>query len=507
MSHHRDHDAHDHHHHDGHDHDHHYPSGFWGWISQALHLHGHEHASLNTDPAFNATDEGIRTVWLALAALTATSLLQVGIVTLSGSVALLADTVHNIGDSLNSIPLLVAFYLARRVATRRYTYGFGRAEDVAGVLIVLSIAVSAGIVFWESIQKLFNPQPMQNLLWVAAAAIVGFLGNEAVALLQIRTGRKIGSDAMIADGLHARIDGLTSLAVLVAVAGTLIGMPILDPLVGLLIGVAILFITRDATVRIWYRLMDAVDPSLVNRIEHSVEQVAGVQTVDLVRARWVGHELFAEVSVTADELNTGSDIRIALHQAISNLSEVIVQVTPTTAISEATGNPIAAQLNILPPRYQLRTPSAAPMGAAGLKFDDDGKPAWNEIWTDFCDLALAGGPPHRGSLLEPVSPESAAANPSAYVSVISELERGLRMVTGLETICSATPGWIGVVCNSEEMALWLLRAIVVENITVRREDKTLYLPAGPDFRVEREIKNVITVVAKTHHYWQEHIAG
>ena len=494
-----------HSHHD-HDHDHHHPTGLWGWISQALHLHGHEHARLNADPAFNATEEGIRTVWLALDALGFTSLLQIGIFALSGSVALLADTVHNVGDTLNSIPLLIAFYLARRVATRRYTYGFGRAEDVAGVLIVLSIAISAGIVFWESIQKLFNPQPMQNLPWVAAAAIVGFLGNEAVALLQIRTGRKIGSDAMIADGLHARIDGLTSLAVLVAVAGTLIGLPILDPLIGLLIGIAILFITRDATRRIWYRLMDAVDPALINRIEHTVEQVAGVQTIDRVRARWVGHELFVEISVRAGDFGIGNDIRAALQQWIPHIADTTIQVMPTADFANDDSKPKAASLNILPPRYQLKTPSAAPMGAAGLKYDSEGSPAWNEIWTDFCDLALAGGPPHRGTLLEPVSPETALANPAAYEAVISELERGLRMVTGLETVRGATPGWIGVVCSSEEMALWLLRAIVVENISVRREDKTLYLPAGPDFRVEREIKNVITVVAKTHHYWQEHIS-
>ncbi len=492
----------------GHEHNHdHHPTGIWGWISQALHIRSHEHASLNADPAFNATDEGIRTVWLALAALGTTSLLQIGIFAASGSVALLADTVHNIGDTLNSVPLLAAFYLARRTATRRYTYGFGRAEDIAGVLIVISIAFSAGVIFWESIQKLFNPQPMQNLAWVAAAAVIGFVGNEAVALMQIRTGRKIGSDAMIADGLHARIDGLTSLAVLVAVAGTLIGLPILDPLIGLLIGVSILFITRDAATRIWYRVMDAIDPSLVNRIEHTAEQISGVQSVELVRARWVGHELFAEVSVTAGELGVGSEIRAALHHSIPNLTEVIIQVTPSGAPGSKNDKPISAKLNILPPRYQLRTPSAAPMGAASLKFDADGKPAWNEIWTDFCELALAGGPPHRGTLLEPVTPESAAANPSAYEAVISELERGLQMVTGLETVHSMTPGWIGLVCSSEEMALWLLRAIVVENISIRREDKTLYLPAGPDFRVEREIKNVITVIAKTHHYWQEHVAG
>lgn len=487
-----------------HTHQHKPPRGVWGWVSQALHLHGHshDHPSTTSDPAFHSTGEGIRTVWLALAALTLTSVLQVAIVSLSGSVALLADTIHNIGDTLNSIPLLIAFYLARRAANRRYTYGYGRAEDVAGVLIVLSIAVSAGVVFWESFNKLLNPQPMQNVGWVAAAAVIGFLGNEAVALLQIRVGRKIGSEAMVADGLHARIDGLTSLAVLVAVGGTLVGLPILDPLVGLLIGVAILFITRDATTRIWYRLMDAVDPGLTNRLEHAALQVSGVEAVERLRARWVGHQLFAELVVAGHGVDLAVGVEAALRQAVPHLAEATVQVT--RAASPVSAAPVTGTLNILPPRYQLRTPSAAPMGAAGLKFDADGRPAWGEIWTDFCDLALAGGPPHRGTLLEPVAVAEIEADPDGYRAVVAELERGLRMVTGLEVLPDAAPGWVGLVCTSEEMAVWLLRAIVVENVSIRREGAVLYLPAGPGFRTEREIKNVITVVAKTHHYWQEH---
>jgi cation diffusion facilitator family transporter len=253
-----------------------------------------------SDPAL-ATEEGIRTVWLALAALGVTTLIQIVIVALSSSVALLADTAHNLGDTLNSIPLLIAFYLARRAATRRYTYGYGKAEDVAGIFIVLSIAVSAAIIFWESFQKLLDPQPMQNLPWVAAAAIVGFIGNEAVALLQIRTGKRIGSEAMVADGLHARTDGLTSLAVLVAVGGTLLGLPILDPIIGILIGVAILFITKDVALRIWYRLMDAVDPKIIDEIEHAAGHVDGVQRLERTQARWVGHRLQAEVVIVVDE--------------------------------------------------------------------------------------------------------------------------------------------------------------------------------------------------------------
>lgn len=164
--------------------------------------------------------------------------------------------------------------------------------------------------------------------------------------------------------------------------------------------------------------------------------------------------------------------------------------------------------SLLPPRYQNgQEASPVPMAAAALKYTPDGLVAWNEIWADFCDLALAGGPSHRGTLLEPVSPEMVKANPTGYEQVLAELERGITLVTGLPVRRSESPGWIGVECRTEKMALWLLRAIVVENISVRREDKVLYLPAGPDFRLEQEIKSVITVVAKTHHYWAEHIIG
>jgi cation diffusion facilitator family transporter len=293
---------HDHDHGHDHDHNHSHGKGVLGWLGAIFHWHGHgqDEGLKATDPAL-ATEEGIRTVWLALAALGVTTLIQIVIVALSGSVALFADTAHNLGDTLNSIPLLIAFYLARRAATRRYTYGYGKAEDVAGIFIVLSIAVSAAIIFWESFQKLLNPQPMQNIPWVAAAAIIGFIGNEAVALLQIRTGKRIGSDAMIADGLHARTDGLTSLAVLIAVGGTLIGLPILDPIIGILIGVTILFITKDAALRIWYRLMDAVDPKIIDEIEHAVSHVDGVRRIERAQARWVGHQLQADVVVAVNE--------------------------------------------------------------------------------------------------------------------------------------------------------------------------------------------------------------
>lgn len=316
-----------------HDHDHHahHRGGLLGALLAVFHFHGHSaEEARGTDPAFE-TAEGIRTVWIALAALGITSLIQIIIVLASGSVALLADTVHNIGDFLNSLPLLIAFYLSRRLATRRYTYGFGRAEDVAGIFIVLSIIFSAGYILWESIDRLFDPQPIRDQWWVVAAAIVGAVGNEAVAWFQIRTGRRIGSEAMIADGLHARIDGMTSLAVLFAVVGSALGAPILDPIIGLLIGIAIVFIAKDATVRIWYRLMDAVDPALIDEIEHQAAHVSGVERIDTVRARWVGHRLHAELTIgTAPEndesVNVVDALRVHLQQSVKHLDRVTIEV-------------------------------------------------------------------------------------------------------------------------------------------------------------------------------------
>lgn len=333
---------HDHGHDHGHTHDH--GKGPIVWFRTIFHWHGHEQAGggLASDQAFLHNEEGIRVVWLALGALLLTSLLQVGIVWISGSVALLADTIHNIGDMLNSVPLLIAFYLARRVATRRYTYGFGKAEDVAGVFIVLSIAVSAGVVFWESFKKFVDPEPMTNLGWVAAAAIIGFLGNEAVALLQIRTGRKIGSAALVTDGLHARTDGLTSLSVLLAAVGTWLGYPILDPIIGVLIGVAILFITRDAILAMWYRLMDAIEPEYLEQAERTIAAHEAVEDLRRVRLRWVGHRLHADVVVAVDpELTTAEshgiaeEVRHSLFHQIPSLSDIIVHVEPWSEKEDA----------------------------------------------------------------------------------------------------------------------------------------------------------------------------
>ncbi|MCB0032886.1 MAG: cation transporter [Anaerolineales bacterium] len=331
-----DHEVHEDHDHD-HEHDHDHGGGLYGLLRTIFHQHDHSHdnSELVTDNAFMNTEEGIRTVWIALILLTATTLLQLIIVYFSGSVALLADTLHNLVDGANSIPLLIAFYLARRAANRRYNYGYGKAEDVAGIFIVLSIAVSAAVIFYESVTKFINPEPLQNLGWVAAAALIGAAGNEAVAFIQIRTGRKIGSAALVADGLHARTDGLTSLAVLPAVLGSWLGYPIIDPIVGILIGIAILFITRDAAVSMWYRLMDSIEPEILQQAEEIVRANPKVNELHRVRMRWIGSRLHAEVTIgvdgsltTIESHDIAEAVRHDLFHKFDKLSEVVVHVEP-----------------------------------------------------------------------------------------------------------------------------------------------------------------------------------
>jgi cation diffusion facilitator family transporter len=333
-----------HHHPNDHTHAHHHNNRLLGRFNAKLGFfyHHHDHRELAADRAFRENQEGVRTIWIALAVLLATALLQMVIVYFSGSISLFADTAHNIGDGLNSIPLLIAFYLARRIPTRRYNYGFGRAEDVAGILIVISIAVTAVIVFSQAIQRLLDPQPLTNLGWVAAAALIGFFGNEIVAVMQIRVGRKIGSAAMVADGLHARTDGLTSLAVLLAAAGTWFGYPIADPIIGFLIGIAILLITWDAMKTIWYRLMDAVDPALINKAEAVISTNEAVLEIRRIRMRWVGHCLYAEVYISVDpDLRTSEShmiaeqVRHVLYHEFPDLADINVHVDPWADMVES----------------------------------------------------------------------------------------------------------------------------------------------------------------------------
>jgi cation diffusion facilitator family transporter len=484
-----------------------------GLLGELRGIFGHSHSIEDKiDDEMEGNERGIRALKITLVILLITSALQVAVVLFSGSVALLADTIHNFGDATTSIPLWIAFALAKRGASRRFTYGYGKVEDVAGAVIVLIIFFSACVAAYESVQKLIHPNTITNIGWVAVAALIGFLGNEAVAVFRLRVGRAIGSAALVADGMHARVDGFTSLAVLIGVAGVWAGVPILDPIIGIGITIAILFIVKDAASAVWRRLIDGIEPETVDEIAQTASRVPGVERVERVRARWIGHRLQADLTLvlaTDQSFEESAAVMLAVRRALlthmHRVALLTVEALPPSAVDSAARIRREAA-SILPPRYQDPNVavSAAPMGAADLIYNADGSVAWDEVWTGFCDLALAGGPPHRGALLEPVDPQDIEADPEGYERVLQELERGITLVTGQLTKRSDALGWIGMVCESDEMALWLLRAIIVENVTVRREGNVLWFPAGPKFRLPYEIKNVVTVIGKTNHYWQEH---
>lgn len=325
---------HDHEHTHDHDHDHGHPTGLRGLLHGLFAPHSHD-PSDSVDDALEGSARGIRAVKVSLVALATTAVLQLLVVGVTGSVALLADTVHNFSDALTAIPLWIAFALARRAPSRRYTYGFGRAEDLAGLFIVAMIALSAVVAGVESVRRLIDPVVIENVWWVAVAGLIGFAGNEAVAIYRIRVGRQIGSAALVADGLHARTDGLTSLAVLIGALGVAAGFPLADPLIGLVITAAILVLLRSAMRDVFRRLMDGVEPELVHRAEHALASVPGVEAVRRVRMRWVGHELHADAELDVAATTSLADAHTIAHSAerhvrasLPRLGEVVVHAYP-----------------------------------------------------------------------------------------------------------------------------------------------------------------------------------
>jgi len=320
----------------GHDAGHGRGRGLRGWITSLLRPHSHDAAD-SIDSALESSTDGIRALKISLLALGFTALAQAVVVYFTGSVALLADTIHNFSDALTAIPLWVAFVLGRRAATRRYTYGYGRSEDLAGVFIVFMIGLSSVVAGYESARRLIDPQPITNVGVVIAAGLIGAAGNELVALYRIRIGRRIGSAALIADGLHARTDGFTSLAVVVGALGVLAGFPLADPIVGLGITVAILFVLRGAARDIYRRLMDAVDPELVDAAEASLRSTPGVQDVEELRLRWIGHRVRAETGIVVDARLGLVDAHDIAHQAhhrllhdVGKLDAATVHVSPSS---------------------------------------------------------------------------------------------------------------------------------------------------------------------------------
>lgn len=322
-----DHDGHDH------DHDHHHRGGVLGVLVGLV--RPHSHGGPSADRALETTSAGTRAVFVSLGGLAATASVELVVSILSGSVALLADTIHNFADALTALPLALAFRMGRRAPTRRYTYGFGRAEDLAGLAIVGFMAASTAVAGYEAVHRLFHPHALHGTAWVAAAGVVGFLGNEAVAAYRVRVGRRIGSAALVADGLHARSDGITSLAVVAGAVAVAAGAGSADPIVGLVITVAILAVLFGAVREVYRRLMDSVDPSLVDTVEQVLQGSPGIEAVEEIRIRWVGHDLRAEIRVLSDcELSLVEAHAIAteahhrlLHE-VPRLAEAVIHTSP-----------------------------------------------------------------------------------------------------------------------------------------------------------------------------------
>ena len=299
---------------------------------------GHSHdASDQIDDALEAHSAGRRALFISLGVLGVTAVIQAAVVALSGSVALLGDTLHNVADALTAVPLLVAFTLARRPPNKRYTYGYGRAEDIGGLFVILMITLSSALAVSEAITRFVHPRTVTHLPIVAGAAVVGFLGNEVVARYRIRVGRQIGSAALVADGLHARSDGFTSLAVLLGAGGVALGWRLADPLIGLLITVAILGVLRSAVRQVGARLMDAVDPGLVDEATAAVLSVDGVHTVRELRIRWIGHTLRAEVDATVDAELSLIDAHDIAHHAEAHLLHHVGRLTAATVHASPEG--------------------------------------------------------------------------------------------------------------------------------------------------------------------------
>ena len=332
-----DHDhEHEHEHEHDHEHEHEHEHGLRARVTSLFVGHRHDHVD-TIDSALTSSADGMRALKISVLMLALTAVAEFVIVVFSGSVAVLGDTIHNAGDVLTALPLGFAFWLQRRPPTERYTYGYGRAEDLAGVFVCVIIGVSATVTAWISIARLIHPSRVSHLGLIAAAGVVGFLGNEIVATYRVRVGQRIGSAALVADGMHARADGVTSLAVVLGAAGVAAGWSSADAVVGLVISVIIFNVLRQATRDIVRRLMDSVDPALVDQIDRVLREVPGVEGVTSIRVRWIGHRLEAEATIVSAATLTLNDAHViaenAHHQLLHDvprLSYALIHSDPTT---------------------------------------------------------------------------------------------------------------------------------------------------------------------------------
>ena len=317
------------------EHQHNHEHGEHGHEHNGHGKHGHEHGKVDADLYGNRA--GLRAVQISTAGMLLVSLIQLSIALYGGSAGLFADALHNLGDVLTTVALWIAFVFSNRAANGRYTYGYYRAEDLAGVFIVLVIIASAVAGAVESILKLKSGGvPTQIYLSMVAAAI-GCIGNEALAQYKITVGKRINSVPLIADGQHSRIDGLTSVAALLGLIGVKLNLPIADPLAGIVITLVILRVVYTTSRSVLQRLLDAVDPHIVPSIIETANQVEGVETITDVRARWVGHTLHIAMNIEVNAELTlikaheiAEEVRHRLFHEIHGVSEVIIHTDPSS---------------------------------------------------------------------------------------------------------------------------------------------------------------------------------
>ena len=307
------------------------------WAARIRHLIPHSHDRGGVDAGLGDSGlAGIRATKVSLAGLGATALIQAVIVVFSGSVALLSDTLHNLTDALTAIPLWIAFSLGRRRPTRSYTYGFHRAEDLAGLVVVAAIGVSAGLVIWASVGRLFDLRLIDHIPWVIVAGLVGGAGNELVARYRIRIGRSIGSEALVTDGRHARSDAFTSLAVVAAGIGAAFGAAWVDPVAGLVVSAGILWLLVRSARAMLRRLLDGVEPEVVDRVEAAIRRVEAVRELADLRVRWQGHRLSVSASIIVDSgisvaagHGAAHDVEHELHHAFRFPVVATIHVDPS----------------------------------------------------------------------------------------------------------------------------------------------------------------------------------
>ena len=295
--------------------------------------HGHEHGKVDADLYGNRA--GLRAVQISTAGMFIVALIQFSIAFIGGSAGLFADALHNFGDVLTTVALWIAFVISNRAANSRYTYGYYRAEDLAGIFIVLIIIASAVAGAVESILKLTSGAAPTQLYLSMAAALVGVAGNELLAQYKISVGRRINSVPLVADGQHSRIDGLTSLAAFIGLIFVAFGIRLADPIAGLVITVVILTVVYSTTRSVLQRLLDAVDPHIIPAIYDIAKEVPGVEGVNDVRARWVGHTLHVALNIEVEAELTlikahdiAEEVRHRLFHSVKGLSEAIIHTDP-----------------------------------------------------------------------------------------------------------------------------------------------------------------------------------